>query len=227
MKRAIALIALVLIWVPFVAVRAVLASDVSVSAPDIGEVSEATACAQCHAQIFQASGHTVSIGPGGRRSPPLGGTALDTLDCLTCHVPHSEVQPKQLRSDRATINLSSSSITFDPATRLCLSCHPLAGEFKGWGRDYVRHPVGIPVRKPGVRVDAPGFPPLVDVKGTQDVSDDVIGCTTCHAFHAGSNPFLLRWGVKELPAACLKCHPEVAPAAPGTFDRSHGVSLGR
>ena len=221
------MIALALLWVLCTVVRTVLASDDSASAPDSGAVSEATACAQCHGQIFQLSGHTISLGVGERKRPPLGGNALDTLDCLTCHTPHSEVQPKQLRSDRAKIAPSDSSITFDLATRLCLSCHPLAGEFKGWGRDYVRHPVGIPVRKPGVRVDAPGFPPLVDVKGTQNVSDDVIGCTTCHYVHGGGNSFLLRWKVKELPAACAKCHPEVAPAATGRLDRSHGLSLGK
>lgn len=227
MKKVVALIALALLWLLVAIVRTVIASNSFQALPAPTESAEAEACVACHPVVLQAPGHMVGILPGQRAIPPLGGTALNSLDCLTCHVSHSQVQPKQLRSDRATVNPMSSSITFDPATRLCLSCHPLAGEFRGFGRAYVRHPVGIQIRKQVNRND-PNFPPLVDVKGTPDLSDDVIGCSTCHKFHESSNSFLLRWrGGKELSAACLKCHPEVAPVAPGTLVRPHGLSLGK
>jgi predicted CXXCH cytochrome family protein len=102
----------------------------------------------------------------------------------------------------------------DSATQVCLSCHPVAAEFKETGRRYVRHPVGVPVAL-GKIADRSKLPPLVDVKGTDDPSDDVIGCTTCHYPHAGKNAFLLRWSLAELSAACLKCHPDVSPSGPG------------
>ncbi len=228
MKRAVTVIALALLWIPLGGVGRSFAHVVLLAAPMVAESPEAAACVSCHPRILQVPGHAVNIASGQRPMPPLGGTALNNLDCLTCHVSHSEVQPKQLRSDRQTVKPTSNSITFDPATRLCLSCHPLAGEFQGWGRGYVRHPVGIPVKKRGVNLNDPAFPPLVDVKGTSDRSDDVIGCTTCHKFHESSNSFLLRWrGGKELAAACLKCHPEVVPAARSSLARAHGLSLVR
>jgi predicted CXXCH cytochrome family protein len=226
MKRSVVLIALALLWLFFGVMRTSFAGVAFQAAPVFPESTAAAACVACHPRVFQASRHMIEMVPGRRALPPLGGTDLNSLDCLTCHVSHPEVQPRQLRADRETVKPSSGSITFDPATRLCLSCHPLAGEFQGWGRGYLRHPVGIRVTKPGVNWSDPGFPPLVDVKGTREVSDDVIGCTTCHKFHDSSNSFLLRWRSRtDLASACLKCHPEVVPPASGTLARPHGLSL--
>ncbi len=194
--------------------------------PVFPEPTDAVSCVACHARVFQAAGHIIELVAGRRAVPPLGAAAVTSLDCLTCHVSHSDTQPKQLRTDRETVKPTSTSVTFDAATRLCLSCHPVAAEFQGWGRRYVRHPVGIRVAKPGVNLSDPGFPPLLDVKGTPDTSDDVIGCTTCHKFHDSGNSFLLRWRSRtELAAACLKCHPEVVPTAAGAVARPHGLSL--
>ncbi len=219
MKRIVIFIALASLWV----VGSRFASDAFQTAPGDGDAAQ---CVSCHPRIFQVQGHVIESASAQRLTPPLGGTTLNSLDCLTCHVSHSEVQPKQLRPDRQTATPTNSSITFDPATRVCLSCHPLAGEFQGWGRGYVRHPIGIPVKKPGVNLNDSAFPPLVDVKGTPDRSDDVIGCTTCHKFHESANSFLLRWRNRtELAAACLKCHPEVVPAARSPLAQAHGLSL--
>jgi predicted CXXCH cytochrome family protein len=227
MKTAIVLIALASVWIIFGIISISFAGVAFQVDPAFPESSDAAACVTCHARIFQASGHLIEAVPGRRALPPLGGTALNSLDCLTCHVSHSDAEPKHLRADRETVKPSSSSIIFDPATRLCLSCHPLAGEFQGWGRGFVRHPVGIRVTKPGVNFSDPAFPPLVDVKGTREISDDVVGCTTCHKFHDSGNTFLLRWRSRtELASACLKCHPEVLPPVPGSLVRPHGLSLG-
>ncbi len=193
---------------------------------EAGKASFTRPCVECHREILGASGGSQSIGPaysghavsnesGERRTAPLGGKSFDNLDCLTCHVPHSQGEPKHLRLDPNRAATGQTGKSFDRATRLCLSCHPIAAEFKASGRGYMRHPVGIPVRKAGRNLDDPQFPPLVDVKGTPDPSDDVIGCTTCHHVHTSRNPFMLRWRVEELSAACLKCHPEVAPSKPG------------
>jgi predicted CXXCH cytochrome family protein len=104
--------------------------------------------------------------------------------------------------------------------RECFSIRLHSAEVSSVGAEFkrlavvCRHPVGVPVNKPGL-LDRSQLPPLVDVRGTQDPSDDVIGCTTCHYVHTSKNSFLLRWGLTELSAACLKCHADVAPSAPG------------
>ena len=183
------------------------------------------ACIDCHAEVLQAprgaqaavasapSGHVLDNGLE-KRIAPLGGKSFDRLDCLSCHVPHYQGQPKLLRSNSDAAQMISGGAIFDPATQLCFSCHQVAAEVKGAGSHYMRHPVGIPVTKPGRVLNISQLPPLADVKGTPDPSDDVIGCTTCHYPHASPNSFLLRWSVAELSSACLKCHPEVAPSEP-------------
>jgi predicted CXXCH cytochrome family protein len=188
------------------------------------------ACVDCHAGVLQAprgvqagpafaqSGHVLDNGLE-KRIAPLGGNSFDRLDCLSCHVPHYQGQAKLLRLNRDAAPMNSGKAKFDPATELCFSCHPVAGEVKGIGTHYVRHPVGIPVTKPGRILDFSKLPPLADVNGTPDPSDDVISCTTCHYPHASTNGFLLRWSIAELPSACLKCHPEVAPEQAGPIVR--------
>ncbi len=186
-------------------------------------------CVACHSDVLRTASDSQSAGGYAQSShlldahawelkiAPLGGKFFDRMDCLTCHVPHDEGQPKLLRLDGISANRGRAGMLFDSATQLCLKCHPVGAEFRGPGRGYVRHPVGIPVNKPGL-LDRSQLPPLVDVRGTQDPSDDVIGCTTCHYVHTSKNSFLLRWGLAELSAACLKCHPDVAPSAPGNVN---------
>ncbi len=177
-------------------------------------------CIECHADILRfsddgasptqdaSSVHTVG-GPQAVRIAPLGGPSFSRLDCLSCHTPHSSAEPKFLRAGEQSSRMRSEGVILDPVTRHCLGCHPIAGVVKAFGRHYLRHPVGIPVNKPDRILDRTQLPPLMDVKGTPDPSDDVVGCTTCHIVHASKNKFLLRWGLAELSGACLKCHPEV------------------
>jgi len=177
------------------------------------------ACIECHDEILRSSQaknassvHTVGLGSQEALVAPLGGKSLEHLDCLNCHTPHSEGKPKFLRLGERLSQMRSAGMVFDLVTQHCLNCHPIAGAVKASGRHYVRHPVGIPVNRPGRILDRSQLPPLMDVKGTPDPSDDVIGCGTCHFVHASKNTFLLRWGPAELSAACLKCHPEVGPS---------------
>ena len=190
------------------------------------EFAPKNSCIGCHSEIlganggdqtaagYAASGHMTDAVSNEQRIAPLGGKAMGRMECVSCHMPHDLSQPKLLRSVGEAPNFAGGA-TFDPATKLCLSCHPVAADFKGIGRGHIRHPVGIPVTKPGRILDRSRLPPLWDVKGTADPSDDVIGCTTCHYPHASKNSFLLRWSLAEMSSACLQCHPEVSPSAPG------------
>jgi len=190
------------------------------------EFAPKNSCVGCHRETmgsnggassaagYATSGHMSDMVSAEQRSAPLGGKAVGRMECVSCHAPHDLGQPKLLRSVGEVTNFAVGA-TFDPATKLCLSCHPIAADFKGAGRGYTRHPVGIPVTKPGRILDRSRLPPLWDVKGTADPSDDVIGCTTCHYPHASKNSFLLRWSLAEMSSACLQCHPEVSPSAPG------------
>jgi predicted CXXCH cytochrome family protein len=192
-----------------------------------GEAAPKKPCIDCHreallpsgglpsATAYSASGHMLDTGAVDQKVAPLGGKFFDRIECLSCHVPHRQGQPKLLRLQPEAAKMVGGAI-LDPSTQLCLSCHSVAAEFKGLGRRYVRHPVGITIN-PARMLDHSKLPPLVDVRGTDDPSDDVIGCTTCHYPHASKNTFLLRWSLAELPAACLRCHPDVSPPGPGAI----------
>ncbi len=198
--------------------------------------SQTRPCIECHSDVLHApgggqtsstyfSGHMIDNGLE-KKIAPLGGKSLNRLDCLSCHTPHFQGQPKLLRLNTEAEQAShNSGATYDPATLLCLSCHPVAAETKTTGRGYVRHPIGVPVRRAGTTPESSQFPPLVDVKGTGNPSDYVIGCTTCHYPHASKNGFLLRWSMAELSNACLQCHPEVAP--PSGSETSKGLIVSR
>ncbi len=199
----------------------------------LGEVkageSKIRACVDCHRQVlmpsgtsargghYAVSGHVVDAASGGKVAP-LGGKVFERLDCLTCDVAHDHGEPKLLRLNEKNAELANGGTNLDPATQLCLSCHPLSGEFKAAARGYVRHPIGIPVPKLRAVLDRSQLPPLMDIRGTQDPADDVIGCMTCHEVHASRNSFILRWSFTELSAACLKCHSDIAPSGPGNLD---------
>jgi predicted CXXCH cytochrome family protein len=141
------------------------------------------------------------------------------MTCLTCHVAHPNGQPHLLRKLQPAARAAAHR-GLDPVSAFCVACHARAAEFERSGGHYGRHPVGVRVRS-GLLDAPPGLDvPLVDVRGTADPSDDVVSCATCHRVHAGSNAFLLRWDLEDLPAACRSCHavdgdvgPSGAPAA--------------
>ena len=201
-------------------------SEIQQTGSQSSEFAPKNSCVGCHREIlgsngdasssagYATSGHMADAISTEQKSAPLGGKAMGRMECVSCHAPHDQGQPKLLRSISEATNFAAGA-TFDPATKLCLSCHPVAADFRGIGRGYMRHPVGIPVTKTGRILDRSRLPPLWDVRGTADPSDDVIGCTTCHYPHASKNSFLLRWSLAEMSAACLQCHPDVSPSAPG------------
>ena len=200
-----------------------IAADNQVSGANSVGQSAKRACIDCHANVLQpppaaqaglASTQSRHVFDNSleKKIAPLGGKSFDRLDCLSCHVPHYQGQPKLLRLSNEAAPINAGGATFDPATQLCLSCHAMAADVRGFGgRGYVRHPVGIRVTRPGRLLNMAQLPPLADVKGTADPLDDVISCTTCHYPHASKNGFLLRWSMAELSSACLQCHPDVAP----------------
>lgn len=178
---------------------------------------DASVCRECHAaksgddalaarydpSAKGLSGHLEASGV----TPPGGFVLIHQLDCMTCHAPHANGRAHQLREvDAAVAAVSTPGARVDATTAYCLGCHVKFGETGGFGNHYTRHPVGLRVAasrreaRPGLHL------PLLDVRGTLETADDVIGCTTCHLTHASSNRYLLRWPPEQQIEACTSCH---------------------
>jgi len=165
-------------------------------------------CARCHAGgTAQGSGHRDvreapvweqgadaavghAVGFSGR-----GAAAATVLACTACHDLTRSDDPARLRAGIAAEGL-------DRVTRLCLSCHEKAGEYRAPGGQYMRHPVGVRGR---VETWARAALPLYD---------ESVGCATCHLVHASRTPFQLRFAPDEIVAACGACHGAVLGERP-------------
>jgi predicted CXXCH cytochrome family protein len=177
----------------------------------------AAICERCHSGILPAEeeipaggsserwGHVGASATDGVFTPPLGGALLDRFDCLSCHSPHVNGEPHQLLTGGPAYR-SPDGRTFDPLTSLCLSCHPLAAEFKGSRGHFVRHPIGV---RPRIAAASRGDP------NRDSAGDGPITCATCHVPHASLNPFLLRWPMKDQIAECGACHRDVIDGTRG------------
>ncbi|MBI3449994.1 MAG: hypothetical protein HY049_13900 [Acidobacteria bacterium] len=171
-----------------------------------GAGGAAAICARCHMATAEGEAHSPVVGghaqgdhPRDPVVPPLGRAEVKQVDCLSCHSPHPNGQPHQLLE----VRLSGVRGDFDPETRLCLSCHPLAADFRGSGGHFTRHPVGrdVAARVQPVRLEA------ADLSAP---APEGVSCATCHRAHEERNPFLLRWAMKDQISACAACHADVA-----------------
>lgn len=158
-------------------------------------------CVGCHgAAPMSKAQATLAAGSPGKGVPAHDGSTGQPIDCVTCHDPHGgngallRLPPGDERADR-----------YDPVSRLCVGCHTARGEFGGRGM-YRSHPVGLPLGKAPVFGKALALP-VIEVRGTtDDLSDDLISCVTCHDPHSRRNRALLRWSRPDQVAACTACH---------------------
>jgi len=171
-------------------------------------VARCESCHADHAVAVDSRGTVIGAGhvlPGHRTrlgAAPGGGPGFDTLDCLDCHDPHPNGRSRQLKALARSFATDTGG-QLDPISAFCAACHPSMVDVGSAGH-YRRHPVGVRVAS-GSRTELP----LLDVAGTPSPADDVIGCTTCHAVHAGPEPYLLRWSADEQGATCLGCHASI------------------
>jgi len=177
--------------------------------PDTGDaatvVPPGERCVECHAG---------DAGPGTAAAARHLG-----FGCAGCHDPHGAATPFRFRRDRQST--VPAVATLDPVTRMCVSCHVGFAEARGMAGAYVRHPVGVPVRRHGANVVAAGASPargaplqlpLVRGMTTAGYVADVVGCGTCHHLHGNGNPKLLRWAADAESDACLNCHEDAVGA---------------
>ncbi len=155
------------------------------------------------------SGHVMPQEMYSPRLPQGGKTVIEELDCLTCHNPHGEEGRSTVLRDRQGPQILSATARADKVSRFCVGCHQDMSRFGGMARAYSRHPIGLTaeiVRDPYLPVL-----PLADIEGTEDLSDDVVACTTCHYVHNGPNKYLLRWDRSIERQVCGQCHIQGRP----------------
>lgn len=169
--------------------------------------SAEAACQACHQDVLlgQSGEQALMVAHLGRPADSrIAGPGLDAqIGCITCHSPHPNGRPHQLR-DLGQASARDFRVGLDETSAFCAGCHET---FVGGGHR-TQHPVGVPAST-GHALDhnaRADVLPLFDVKGTADSTDDVIGCQTCHAVHRNANLDLLRWGSGGEVWACTSCH---------------------
>jgi predicted CXXCH cytochrome family protein len=171
---------------------------------------DASVCVSCHWDLVRrieavalassrsgqvGSGHVTLAPVSGERVPPGGSVTLASLDCLSCHTPHPNENPHQLRvGDRSGDAEEAGEV--DPISRSCLRCHGAFLQTRRQGSDYTLHPIGVPVPSLRTHDGGPELP----------LTDGKLTCTTCHLVHGSPNPDLLRWSRDEFATACTSCH---------------------
>ena len=173
-----------------------------------GKLPGAGTCLGCHDNLggSDSSGHVVPAGMYRSMLPQGGKAVLEHLDCLTCHNPHSDNRFATVLRERKSPAVLSVNTRVDRISMFCTGCHEDMGRFGGMAQAYSRHPIGLPAEV--VHESHLPLLPLVDVQGTDDPSDDVIACTTCHFVHNGPNQYLLRWDRSIEREVCGQCHIE-------------------
>jgi predicted CXXCH cytochrome family protein len=126
--------------------------------------------------------------------------------CLACHDPHEGAAPHFLRAGGTPEDL----VCLDPGSRVCIDCHE---GHVGTQGSTGKHPVGVRLSRRAASAEEPPFVlPLADIASTEDASDDVIACTTCHNVHGSTHRYLLRWSGEDAVEGCSSCHTERVPA---------------
>jgi predicted CXXCH cytochrome family protein len=167
------------------------------------------ACVRCHTRHVQAEAGGSTSGPAGHPRPTdsSGAEPARWQDgrCLVCHDPHESSSRHLLRDTSPPVRHGADGSPLDPASRLCLGCHPSHGD---WGQrsGYRRHPVGARVEDGRMDPDARITLPLAESAGSATAG--AVSCRTCHDVHGSRHVNLLRWNREEIVEACTTCHPK-------------------
>lgn len=172
-------------------------------------LSETTGTTPASYQDEFLSGHVMPAAMYKARLPQGGKIVQERLDCLTCHDPHGGDGHSTALRDKQGPAILSANARVDQVSRFCVGCHEDMSRFNGTALAYSRHPIGLTA----VVVHESYLPvlPLADINGTEDRSDDVVACTTCHFVHNGPNKYLLRWDRSIEGRVCGQCHVQGRP----------------
>jgi len=195
--------------VPFARGRGTELVDLPPTSPDEPFVSRSEMCLSCHdasiadsrSRVWLSHGHRTGIEPPADMAvPDVLPLAEGKIACRTCHAAHTG------GSFTANFRTAVFLRVANPASELCISCHPQ----KTRGPEFGTHPVG------GMPWAIPQ--PLVEAGAKVGPNPRELTCQVCHTPHGSKEHHLLVMGTSS-NQLCLTCHDQMRP---GMFrDGSH------
>lgn len=183
------------------------------------EPAGSTSCVKCHTGlgfVTFAKGKPITSAE----------TGYSNISCSTCHDPHSEANPNQIRLVTAGTLTDGTPISLGGLGQLCMNCHKSRRVAETYAVAYHSHygPHGSPQADMFLGANAVQFGYSIGSSSHKYALAD--GCVSCHMYatpdtgqvgrdHIGGHTFAMEWdgGTPEDPSddvehveACATCH---------------------